>query len=1083
LNRRVAVAWSCTVATCAGLLCWSGGSLLHRVPRWIVHLPARTATALSSTAQPTSYASAMAMHDLPLDDDGPAPQVEVNYDLSAHQTLSRVNLLIRENYVEPERIKPYEMFLAALDYIQKTVAEVMVDDSQAPKRITVSVGEVSQAFDLGELDQLWEVTMALRDIFRFLQNRVADPAQRRDIEYAAINGMLSTLDPHSILLKPESFDEVKLQTKGEFGGLGIVISLRDGALTVMTPIEGTPASEVGLKAKDTIVKIGEESTMSMGLDEAVQRLRGAAGSKVVMWIQRKNWSEPRKFVLTRAIIKIESVSSELLPDGVGYIKLKSFQNNSYDDLQAHLEKLHKKNHHKELKGLVLDMRNNPGGLLDQAISISDRFIDRGPLVITVSEGSRSREVKWAHASDDDRKFPIAVLLNGGSASASEIVSGALKNTDRALIIGQQSFGKGSVQVLYDFKDRSALKLTISQYLTPGDESIQSVGITPDVQIVPAMIEPGNAHLFVDDDSPREKDLEKHLDRHGAVSQINPAQQLKITYLLPKEKTERQAGDANGTAAAEIDDDEPARILGTFEYDFETRLAHDVLVKARSMDRKAILTEAMPLFAARAQEQEDLITKRLAELDVDWSPGPAQAEAGAPRAEVQIKTGAFAAPAMAGSTVTLTGSVRNSGTAPLYRVYGVTASDNPLFKGQEFIFGKVMPGQTRTWDIKTKLPADMGSRADSVTLALGDYRGVTRDVSSVTFVHITEQQRPHFAFAYQVDDVAGGNGDGVLQVGEKVNLQVDVKNLGPGMAEDVTVTLKNMVGKALFLERGRSKIGKLAVGDSKVASFRFVVKSPTPAAKLRLLVWDGALGAPLSKTFSLPLQEAHKRRAEDAGLRTLCAASAATKPCSVRVLAGADANAPVLGQMRPGILLHAEARFGAWYRVSLPGATPKVGFIAAANLEPTPSRRYSRNGFTPAAGATTPTISLALPSLVTEASSLQLKVQLCDKRQLKDVFVFVNDKKVFYRALQHAKRTSLGVQASLDLAVQLKEGANQIAIILREDDDMIGRKVFGVFRSGPHVATKLLPENAPAADVPPPPAGANPNVGMGAPAAG
>lgn len=186
-----------------------------------------------------------------------SPEIDEAYDLTAHQSLSRVILLIRENYVEPDRIKPYEMFLAALDYIQRTVPEVMVDDGQAPARITVSVGSTAQTFDLGGLDQLWEVTMALRDIFRFLQNHVTDPVKRRDIEYAAINGMLSTLDPHSILLKPENFDEIKLSTRGEFGGLGIVISIRDGGLTIIAPIEGTPAGMAGLRAKDKIVKIGE----------------------------------------------------------------------------------------------------------------------------------------------------------------------------------------------------------------------------------------------------------------------------------------------------------------------------------------------------------------------------------------------------------------------------------------------------------------------------------------------------------------------------------------------------------------------------------------------------------------------------------------------------------------------------------------------------------------------------------------------------------------------------------------------------------------------------------------------------------
>jgi carboxyl-terminal processing protease len=1064
LNRRVAAAFTGALFTLVALL---GLALFGQMERFGLRLQPSDApvSKIGPLAGRVSFVSNSSVAEADADDDTPAPPVPGNYDLSAHQTLSRVILLIRENYVEPDRIKPYDMFLAALDYIQKTVPEVMVDDTEAPTRITVSAGTVSQAFDLGGLDQLWEVTMALRDIFRFLQTRISDPTQRRDIEYAAINGMLSTLDPHSVLLKPESFDEVKLQTKGEFGGLGIVISLRDGALTIISPIEGTPASQAGLKAKDKIVKIGEESTMNMGLDEAVQRLRGKPGSKVTMWIQRKNFTEPKKFILPRAIIKIESVASEMLPDGIGYVKLKSFQGNSFDDLQAHLRKLREKNHDKELKGLVLDMRNNPGGLLDQAILISDRFIDKGPLVITVGEGNRKREVKSAHASPSDRTFPIVVLLNGGSASASEIVSGALKNHDRAVVIGQQSFGKGSVQVLYDFKDRSALKLTIAQYLTPGDLSIQSVGISPDVQIVPAVVETGNIHLFVDDDSPREKDLEKHLDQHGAVSQVGPSQQIKITYLLPKEKKEHAVAAPGAVATAvpaPAEEEEP--LPGAFVFDFETHLAHDVLLQAKSFDRKAILKEAMPLFAARAQEQEDIITKRLGELGVDWKPAPARAEEGAPRAEVQIKTNAFAAPVVAGSMLKLTGSVHNSGTAPLYRVYGVTSSDNPLLKGQEFMFGKVLPGETRTWDIEIKLPADMSSRADSVTLALGDHRGVTRDVSGVAFVHIAEQKHPRFAFNYRVDDAAHGNGDGALQLGEQVNLVVRVQNLGPGVADDVTVTLKNLSGKELFLDQGRVKVGKLAVGEEKNATLSFTVKGPTATADMRLLMWDSLLGAPLSETLKLPVLEARRAKAEDYGLK------AGHGGDSVAIYAGATEQMPLLGHVKAGTVLHGDARFTGWYRVATPGAVP--GFVRSADAEISRARKATPAGFKAATGVTTPTITVALPSLVVPGEVLRLQATINDERRLKDVFVFINEKKVYYRSLEDAKHTDKGVQASIDVPLKLKEGANQVAVVVREDDDMIARKIFGVFRTSSkqapmppgaalRPAVQIAPKTAPA----------------------
>ena len=980
--------------------------------------------------QPELNASLTTGATLDGDDDDEPPPVVSNYDLGAHQTLSRVILLIRENYVEPDRIKPYDMFLAALDYIQKTVPEVMVDDSEAPTRIAVSVGSAQQVFDLGGLDQLWEVTMALRDIFRFLQTRITDPTQRRDIEYAAINGMLSTLDPHSILLKPESFDEVRLTTKGEFGGLGIVISIKDGSLTVISPIEGTPAFKAGLKAKDKIVKIGEESTINMALDEAVQRLRGKPDSKVAIWIQRKNWTEPKKFILTRATIKIESVTSELLPDGIGYVKIKSFQSNTYDDLEDHLKRLKDKNKGAELKGLVLDLRNNPGGLLDQAILVSDRFIERGPIVITVGEGNRKREVKNAHFNGNESAFPMAVLLNGGSASASEIVSGALKNDDRAIVIGQQSFGKGSVQVLYDFKDRSALKLTIAQYLTPGDISIQSVGIAPDIAIVPAVLDKDSVHLFVDDDSPREKDLEKHLDQHGTTSMV-ASTQSRITHLMPKEK--EVTPDAS-------EDDTPS--VPSFDYDFETHLAHDVLLKATSIDRQAILKEAMPLFRARADEEEHIIAKRLGELGVDWSTG---APAGTPRATVELKTSAGTQPIVAGTMLTLTGTVHNTGDTPLHRVYGVTASDNPLLKNLEFVFGKVMPGQSRSWEVKLKLPADMMPRADRVTLGLGDVNGVMHDVSSIATVVIDEQKKPRFAYTYRIEDLAkGNNGDGTVQEGEQADLLIDVTNLGPGAAEDVTMTLKNMSGKAVYLDQGRAKLGALPVGQTKTGTLRFSLRTPVDEVALRLSVWDGTLGSSLVETIKLPVQKPRKAKAEEHALKA--------KNAELPIYLGAADHLPKVGYVKSGSVLRSDASFPGWYRVETnPGAH---GFVRDTDVDVVKSKKYAKVGWRAEVAIKAPEIALELASPLVAGEMLKLRAVATDERKLKDMFVFVNDKKVYFKSLEDLKRTDKGVEATLDLPVTLKPGANTIAIVAREDDDMIGRKIFGVYRTDtPKAVTK------------------------------
>jgi carboxyl-terminal processing protease len=966
-------------------------------------------------------------------DDSPAPSVAASYDLSAHQTLSRVVLLVRENYVEPERINSYEMFLAALDYIQRSIPEVMVDDSQAPERIKVSVGGAEQTFELGGLDQLWEVTMALRDIFRFLQTQLSNPEQRREVEYAAINGMLSTLDPHTVLLKPESFDEMKLSTKGEFGGLGIVISIREGALTIISPIEGTPASRAGIKTKDKIVKIGEESTVNMNLEEAVQRLRGRPGTKVNLWVLRKGWTEAKRFILTRAIIKIESVTSELLPDSIGYVKIKSFQNNTYDDLHEALESLRRKNKG-ELKGLVLDLRNNPGGLLDQAILVSDRFIDHGPIVITVGEGNRKREEKLAHSAGTESNYPMAVLVNGGSASASEIVSGALKNHNRAIIIGQQTFGKGSVQVLYDFKDKSALKLTIAQYLTPGDISIQSVGIAPDVEIAPATISKGSVHLFVDDDSPHEKDLEKHLARHegqAVADASGPAARLVHLGADP---------DLDPKAPADDETEPPPE---RFQYDFETHLAHDVIASASGSDRKAILEGAAALFKSRSSEEEGHIEQRFREIGIDWSKGTPQevvvAAAGAVQAELQVAN-KTKTPIHAGETVTLTATVKNGSDQPLSRVYGVTASDNQLFKNLEFVFGKVGPRETKSWSIDIKLPEDLTPRADTVTLKVSEEGTKLAASAAPVLVNIDEVPKPRFAFTWWLGDASG---DGSLQPGEKVNLGIEVSDIGAGDAKEAVVSLKNLSGDALFLERGREKLGVIKSGTSHATALKFAVRDGAEVDKVevRVSIWDSVLGAPLVETLRLPVARERRLQAEAKVLKV-------TADGEVPVFGAALAQASILGYVKAGALLRSDARVdNDWRRVEL--SPEQNGFVREADVKPVKSalKLTARQVIRRASGHAAPRIELEPAALVTSDKVYHVRGAIVDDHALTDLFVFVDDKKVFYRSLQQLKVGADGLlRVPLDVALPLKDGANTVTVVARENQDVLVRKTIGVFRA-------------------------------------
>ncbi|MCA9583031.1 MAG: PDZ domain-containing protein, partial [Myxococcales bacterium] len=400
------------------------------------------------------------------------------YDLAELQVLKRAVLEVKKNYVEPQRIDWRRMLLSGLNAIQRSVAPVLVHYEDGADTFRVQVQDKAKTFSLKEVDSPWSVSERFAEVFQFIQSPLAsEDVDLREVEYAAVNGMLRTLDPHTVLLTPNIYEDMRASTRGEFGGLGIVISIRDDQLTVIQPMDNTPASRAGLHKGDKIVRIDDEGTLNMPLNEAVDHLRGTPGSKVTVWITREGkggFKKARPFELTRAVIHIPSVESRMLTKGIGYIQIKSFQGNTQSDMEDALEGLHREG----LKGLVLDLRDDPGGLLDQAVKVADTFLSSGTIVTTSSNDPRERDEKFAKADGTEPEYPMVVLVNGRSASASEIVAGALKAHDRALIVGQRTFGKGSVQVLYDFRDGSALKLTIAQYLTPGDISIQEVGIVP-----------------------------------------------------------------------------------------------------------------------------------------------------------------------------------------------------------------------------------------------------------------------------------------------------------------------------------------------------------------------------------------------------------------------------------------------------------------------------------------------------------------------------------------------------------------------------------------------------------------------------
>jgi carboxyl-terminal processing protease len=325
----------------------------------------------------------------------------------------------------------------------------------------------------------YEQLRLFTEVLSVVQNQYVDEVPPKELIYSAIKGTLRGLDPHSSFLDPDSYKDMQVETSGSFGGLGIEITLKDDILTIVSPIEGTPAYRAGLTTGDRIIKIDGLTTKDMQLSDAVKKMRGKPGTKVTIGIVREGWTESKDYDIVREQIRVHSVRENDLGHGVAYIKLRQFQEQSSHDLEQALDKAAKAG----MKSLVLDLRNNPGGLLTAAVEVSEKFIDDGKLVVYTEGRVRNQNMRFtAHSKKPFARMPMVVLVNQGSASASEIVAGALQDWGRAMVVGTQSFGKGSVQTIIPLSDGSGLRLTTAKYFTPKGRSIHGKGITPDIVV-------------------------------------------------------------------------------------------------------------------------------------------------------------------------------------------------------------------------------------------------------------------------------------------------------------------------------------------------------------------------------------------------------------------------------------------------------------------------------------------------------------------------------------------------------------------------------------------------------------------------
>jgi len=967
---------------------------------------------------------------LDIDIDGsPRAQAARNrepYDLTQLAVLNRAILEVKDHYVEPDRVHPKQMLLSGLDAIQRSVAPVLIHYEQDAASLGVQVNDQRREYRVDDVNSPWALANRFREIFAFLQtNLQEEDIDLRDVEYAAVNGMLRTLDPHTVLLTPDVYEEMRMSTRGEFGGLGIVISIRDGQLTIIRPMPNTPASRAGLEAGDQVVKINDESTLNMPLSEAVDRLRGAPGSSVEAWVVRPGrggWTQPRRFELVRAVIHIDSIESRMLGDDVGYISIRSFQGNTYEDMRRALAQLHRQG----MRGLVLDLRDDPGGLLEQAVRVSDAFLNSGTIVTTSSNDPSQRDEKFARQDGTEPDYPMIVLVNGGSASASEIVAGALKAHDRALIVGQRTFGKGSVQVLYDFQDGSALKLTIAQYLTPGDVSIQGVGIVPDIAIDPMTVDREDMDLAVDSNYLRESDLRSAL----TSDRIREAEQASTTlrYYLSREERQR-------LREADPQDQENAE-----EDEFLLRFSRELLTRAQRSGRREMLVDAGTVLERVSGQEMDSAVAELRRLGVDWSTGPDRGESAV---DVQVSTNRPDDTGQAGDGFAIRVRVTNRGQNTLYQLRGTTKSDYRLFDGRELVFGRLAPGETREWSTtlgvcdtdngrrSCDLPQDISNRADGIRVEFEEANGHAPPPAELR-TRVTALPRPQFAYSLQVVD--DGNGDGRLSRGERATLFLRVRNVGRGRSYDTQANLRNLSGRGVLLRAGRFSLESLQPGDERVVEFSFEVLQDfdREEAKLEVSVADTDLREYVTEKIDIPIVPRGPAPRPRNGNVTL--GDGAT------IREAPDASSELVARVRSGgLALPVQMELDGWVRVDLDDGRP--GWVSNDDLGSGSggTLRWHVNHMPPRlevdhGGA-----------LVTQSETLRLSGTARDDQRVRDLYIFVGSRKVYYQSNRNGGSPR---EATFNTEVTLNPGINYVTVFARESDDVISRETFVVRRDGP-----------------------------------
>ena len=743
------------------------------------------------------------------------------------------------------------MFDSSVNLIATNIPKLSVQNNG--KKIILTIANKKKEFP-SQIDTMFTLRSHLLEAIKFIFDNTQPEQTLSQLEELAIAGLLDTLDPHSTFLSEELYKEMKVGTSGKFGGLGIVIGIRDNKLTVISPIDDTPASKAGILPGDYISKIEDETTVGMTLTEAVEKMRGPQGSTVTISIERKGWLSAKDFKMVRDMIRVESVEYALLPNDIGYVKVKSFQEDSTKQLKKALSALTGKTS-KGLKGLVFDLRNNPGGLLDQAIAISDLFLEQGTIVTTVGLKNKMRDSQQAILKNTQPMYPMVVIVNEGSASASEIVAGALQRNQRAVVLGQKTFGKGTVQTLYDLPQNSALKLTVAKYLTPGDISIQSIGIGPDIQTIPVVIDQDQITFFYSEDKHGEAELDRHFVNDQKPMKMQP--EIVAEYLFHKPSPEELEKEYS---FSKLSAQEKQKRL--FE-DFETKTSYEILVHTTGISHEALIEASKKQLSISTKSQEQQIATAMQKLGIDWSIAPkidANKKCPSPDVSFLVLPETKGQVIRSGDKIEIQALMKNKSDCTLYQARATSQSDSSFFDHREIFFGKLSPNQAITRKLSLTIPKYQPVGSYQLTFNFDEDQKTSIQSQNV-IIPIMPNQQPSFTLAYSITDTVEGQTGFIApnqpERGEKFFLTVKVKNIGEVLSNEMNLVIKQDGNKTIQFDKSREKFEKVAPGQEKTARFQIEVPENLnePLFKLILTASDADYQSYIQKKIDVKLFQA------------------------------------------------------------------------------------------------------------------------------------------------------------------------------------------------------------------------------------